>query len=191
MLLVSQYYQEKVVSLNKEDRYTRELPSREEDIKIEAELFCWRLYSGKKYIECVSEQEAQYLAVFLDAEVSRVEVPKDPEYLKEILPRLLHLKKRHDEIIQDRVDFLLRPKFMRKARYMIWQRIFSDEYVDFEKLEKEYEEEHPVQWEEDSEESDDDDADQYEDEDGDEEYPDDEEYEDDEYEKEKECEIGD
>jgi len=105
------------------------------EIRIEKELFFWRLYSGKKYIECKSEDEALYLKVFWEAGLSEVEVPKDEQYLKEILPELIRLKKRHDEIIEDEVDGLLNSKLRQRALNQIWSDIFADEYVDYESLE--------------------------------------------------------
>ena len=125
MQLVSQYYKEKVLSLEKRDRILRELPADSHDVKIEQDLFCWKLYSGKKYIQCRSEEEAKYLRVFLESGRCEVFVPSDEKYLKEILPQLEYLKRRHDEIIEDRIDGLINPRLQERARQKIWSKIFS------------------------------------------------------------------
>jgi hypothetical protein len=102
----------------------RELPSLDGDARIEQELFCWRLYTGKQYIECRSEEEATYLMVFLRSGRREVYIPRNDAYLKEILPQLLYLKKRHDEIIEDRVDGLVGQKLRQRARSKVWSDIF-------------------------------------------------------------------
>lgn len=135
MQLLGEFYNEKVISLGRDKLYTKELRLRLGEIRIEKELFFWRLYSGKRYIECKSEDEAVYLKVFWEAGLSEVEVPKDEQYLKEILPELTRLKSRHDEVIEDHVDGLLNSKLRQRALNQIWSDIFNDEYVDYESLE--------------------------------------------------------
>lgn len=126
MQLVSEYYRDRVLSLDKNKRILKELPNGMGEIKIEQDLFFWKLLSGKRYIQCRNEEEAKYLEVFLKAGRSEVFVPADDEYLKEILPQLLYLKRRHDEIIEDRVDGLIYPRMQERARRSIWHRIFRD-----------------------------------------------------------------
>jgi hypothetical protein len=147
--LVSDYYKEKVLSLDKKARILRELPrSRKSlfldgaaDISIDHDFFCWKLKIGKAYIECRSEEEAKYLEVFLRAGRNEVFVPADENYLKEILPQLLYLKKRHDEVIEDRIDGLIYPRMMERGRQHIWRRIFRDiEDLESALIEETYEE---------------------------------------------------
>ncbi len=135
MQLLGEFYNEKVISLGRDKLYTKELMLRLGEIRIEKELFFWRLYSGKRYIKCKSEDEAVYLKVFLEAGLTEVEVPKDEQYLKEILPGLTRLKEKHDEVIEDHVDGLLNSKLRQRALNQIWSDIFGDEYVDYESLE--------------------------------------------------------
>lgn len=126
MQLVSEYYRDKVLSLDRNRRILKELPNGAGDIKIEQDLFFWKLMSGKRYVECRNEEEAKYLEVFLRAGRNEVFVPADESYLKGILPQLLYLKKRHDEIIEDRVDGLIYPRLQERARQRIWHKIFLE-----------------------------------------------------------------
>ena len=80
MKTLGEFYKEKV--LCHKNLITRKLPENSDLIKIERDLFGWKLYSGKNFIECRSEDEARYLKVFLEAGLTKVRVPKDDEYLK-------------------------------------------------------------------------------------------------------------
>lgn len=126
MQLVSEYYKEKVLSLDRKKRKLRELPLGVGEIKIEKDLFFWKLINGKKYIECRSEEEAQYLKVFLESGLIEAYIPKKEAYLKEILPMLLRLKSRHDEIIEDKVDGIISRRIQEQARQKIWHDIFAE-----------------------------------------------------------------
>jgi len=126
MELISEYYRDKVLILDKKERILKELPTGSGEIRIERDLFFWKLISGKTYIECRSEEEAKYLEVFLRAGRNEVFVPADESYLSKILPRLLYLKRRHDEIIEESVDGLLYPRLQERARQRIWFKIFSE-----------------------------------------------------------------
>ncbi|PIU82763.1 MAG: hypothetical protein COS68_07700 [Elusimicrobia bacterium CG06_land_8_20_14_3_00_38_11] len=90
-------YKEKVLS--QKLLYTKKLPEKSDDIKIEKELFDWRLFSGKKHINCSSETEAKYLKVWLEAGFDKVKIPKDTNYLEKLLPDLLTLKKNIDKVL--------------------------------------------------------------------------------------------
>ena len=125
MQLIGEYYKERVLSLNKKDRATRELPYYDGDTKIEQDFFCWRLYAGKKYIECRSEDETKYLGVFLEGGLSEIEVPVDDGYLHEILPQLLYLKRRHDEIIEDEIDLIPSRKIREAVKNKIWSNVLD------------------------------------------------------------------
>ncbi|UCE67144.1 MAG: hypothetical protein JSU85_03785 [Candidatus Zixiibacteriota bacterium] len=126
MQLVSEYYRDKVLTLDRNKRILKELPNGSGEIKIEQDLFFWKLIFGKRYVECRNEEEAKYLEVFLRAGRNEVFVPADESYLREILPQLLYLKRRHDEIIEDRVDGLIYPRIQERARQRIWHKIFME-----------------------------------------------------------------
>jgi len=120
---IGEFYKVKVLSLPKESLVKRELPDNSGKIKIEKDLFGWRLYSGKNFIECRCEEEARYLKVFLDAGLTEVCVPKDDEYLKNILPELERLKIRTDEIINLYISGILNRRLRERIRNEVYMEI--------------------------------------------------------------------
>jgi hypothetical protein len=114
MQLIGEFYREKV--LLRDDLIRRELPYRKGDIRIDKDLFGWKLYAGNRYIECHSEEEARYLKPFLELGFSEVYVPKDEEYLKSILPKWEYLKRRTYEIMDDVLEGVLSRKTRSKVR---------------------------------------------------------------------------
>jgi len=123
MKTLGEFYRESILTLPKSSLIKRELPTASEEIKIERDLFGWKIYSGKDFVECHSEEEARYLKVFLDAGLRKVYVPKDKEYLKNILPELERLKMRIDEIINSYLETILDPKVRKKIRYEVYLEI--------------------------------------------------------------------
>lgn len=117
------FYREKVLSLPKKSRVEIELPSGSGEIQIERDLFGWKLYSGKDFIECRSEEEARFLKVFLDAGLNEVFVPRDDEYLKNILGELEELKTKIDEIINSYLETILSRKIRAKVRHEVYMEI--------------------------------------------------------------------
>ena len=65
MKTLGEFYKEKVLS--HKNLINRKLPENSDTIKIERDLFGWKLYSGKNFIECRSEDEGRFLKVFLEA----------------------------------------------------------------------------------------------------------------------------
>ena len=123
MKLLGEFYKEKILSLPEESLLTRKLPVNMGKIRIEKDLFGWKLYSGKNYIECRSKEEARYLNVFLDIELSEVYVPKDDEYLINILKELEKLKEKTDKIINSYLKTILDPKIRERVRYEVYMEI--------------------------------------------------------------------
>jgi len=98
MQTIGEWYRDNV--LHRDDLIEVEMPySPGGEPHIVPELFCWRLYHGKKYIECSTEMRARYLKAFMDARVNRIRMPQDEEYLKKVVPQL-------EEVIADTVDWL-------------------------------------------------------------------------------------
>lgn len=120
MRTIGQYYKETVLCLPKKERKKVELPSHWDDVRIEEDLFGWKLWSGNEFIECSSEEEAKYLKVFFDSDVYEFDVPKDNEYLKKILPQLLKNKAAIDEIIDDFSYGILDRQIKAKLRHMVF-----------------------------------------------------------------------
>lgn len=118
MKTLGEFYQFRVLSQN--NLKTMELPSRSNDIRVEQDLFGWRLHSGKEVIECRSEAEARYLKVFLDAGMTELSVPEDEEYLKSILPELEAMKKRIDDILYDFLEGVLKRSDRESLRRLVY-----------------------------------------------------------------------
>jgi len=118
---LGKFYQEKVLS--QKPLYSKELPKATDDISIKQGLFGWRLYSGKKYIECASELEAHYLKVWLEAGVEEIEVPEDETYLKTIVPKLEKLKAKTNEVIKDQLSFIANPRTRDRILHQLWHEL--------------------------------------------------------------------
>lgn len=120
MKFIGEFYKEKVLSLPKKARTERELPVNLGRIYIEKNLFGFKLYAGKNYVECATEEEARYLKVFLDAGMLEVFVPKDLDYLRSILPELETLKAKADKLINDYLRTILSRKIKEKIKHAVW-----------------------------------------------------------------------
>ncbi|MBM3238005.1 SAM-dependent DNA methyltransferase [Candidatus Poribacteria bacterium] len=123
MKTLGEFYREKILS--REDLITRELPTNLGEIKIESDLFGWKLYSDKKFIECRSEEEARYLKVFMDAGMTEIGVPGDEEYLKIILPELEQLKTRIDEIINSYLESIIGAKTKAQLKHSVFMEMMK------------------------------------------------------------------
>ncbi|MBA2123978.1 hypothetical protein B9J78_03455 [bacterium Unc6] len=121
--IIGEFYKVKVLTLPKKSLVKRELPNNSGEIKIDRDLFGWKLYSGKDFIECRSEEEARYLKVFLDAGLREIRIPKDDEYLKNILPELEKLKARTDKIINSYLETVLDRKIRARVRHEVYMEI--------------------------------------------------------------------
>ena len=85
-----------------------DLPNRVDrnEIRIEKTMFPndVRLYYWKdKHIQCKSELEARYLAVWLKHGLTAIEMPKDRNYLAEIMPVLEKVEKRVYEVAEEKL----------------------------------------------------------------------------------------
>ena len=122
MKTLGEFYREKILTLPESSLVKRELPDSSGEIRIERDLFGWKLFSGKNFIECRSEEEARYLKIFLDAGLKEVYVPDD-EHIKDILPELEALKARIDEIINSYLDGILNPRIRERIRSEVYNEI--------------------------------------------------------------------
>jgi len=116
---LGKFYQEKILS--HKPLSTRSLPRVSGEAKIEPELFGWRLSSGRQHIDCASEYEARYLKVWLEAGLDSVRMPKDEDYLEEIVPRLEELKEKIDDTFQTYLSSIVTPKLQQRVRHHLWQ----------------------------------------------------------------------
>jgi hypothetical protein len=123
MKTLGEFYKEKV--LIRSDLADREFLDYKGEGKVERDLFGWKLYSGKNFIQCRSEEEARYLKVYFDSGMDIVAVPGDNNYLKSILPELEKLKKDIDEIISMYADGVLNRKLKARLKREVYQELLS------------------------------------------------------------------
>jgi len=116
---LGRFYREKV--LTHKPLRTRSLPKVSGEVKLEQELFGWRLSSGREHLDCASELEARYLKVWLDAGVESVKIPRDEGYLDEIVPELETLKQKTDEVFEDYLGSILDPRLRQRLLHQLWQ----------------------------------------------------------------------
>lgn len=100
-----------------------------ENMAIGRDLFGWKLYytkSGRKtkeFLECRSEEEARYLKLLIDSGLRDIHVPKDDEYLKNILPELEQIKARIDEIINPTLVTIYDPAIRARLKFEVFQEV--------------------------------------------------------------------
>jgi hypothetical protein len=123
MKLIGEFYRGKVLSLPKRKLSKKKFSDNSGEIKIDRDLFGWKLYSGKNFIECRSEEEARYLKVFLDLGLKEIYVPRDDVYLKEILPELERLKSKTDEILNSYLATILDRKIRERLKYEVYMEV--------------------------------------------------------------------
>ena len=116
---LGKFYREKV--LTHKPLRTKSLPKVSGEVKLEQELFGWRLSSGREHIDCASEMEARYLKVWLEAGLENVKIPKDEHYLKEIVLELESLKQKTDEVFDDYLGSILDSKLRQRLLHQLWQ----------------------------------------------------------------------
>jgi hypothetical protein len=116
---LGKFYQEKILS--HKPLSTRSLPRVSGEVRIEPELFGWRLSSGRQHIDCASEYEARYLKVWLEASLDSVRMPKDEDYLKEITLQLEKIKEKIDETFETYLNSIVTIKLQQRLRHLLWQ----------------------------------------------------------------------
>jgi len=67
--------------------------------------------------------EARYLKVWLEAGLDNIKIPKDEDYLKEIVLELELLKKKTDEVFEDYLGSILDPRLRQRLLHQLWQEV--------------------------------------------------------------------
>jgi len=129
---IGKFYREKILSQESLSTKTlalvgRTVSSPYKSIKIEQDLLGWKLYSGRRHIECRSQEEARYLRIFLEAGLGEVKVPEDDEYLKSILPELEALKTKADKIVSSYLESIVDSKTRAKIEHQLWTEMMKCE----------------------------------------------------------------
>ena len=122
MPTLGDFYREKILS--QKNLVDRNLPANSGKIEIKQDLFGCKLFFGKKeFLECRSEDEARYLKVWMESGVREISVPKDEEYLKDIVPELEALKSKIDQVIHDYTFGILNRRIRERIRREVYQEI--------------------------------------------------------------------
>jgi len=116
---LGKFYQEKILS--HKPLSTKRLPKVSGEVKLEPDLFGWRLSWGRRHLACTSESQARYLKVWLEAGLERVKIPKDEDYLKEITPQLEKIKGKIDNTFQTYLSSIVTIKLQQRLRHQLWQ----------------------------------------------------------------------
>ncbi len=130
MKRIGAFYKEKVLSLPEQSRILREMPSSFlENMEIVRDLFGWKIYytnlgrKSRAFIECRSEEEARYLKILNDSGMTKIYVPEDGEYLKNVLPELERLKTRTEEILNEHLYGILSRKMRQHLRFAVYMEL--------------------------------------------------------------------
>lgn len=101
---------------------TQKLPKLETAIKIVGpNVFGnWELTTGKKKLECPSEEEAKYVKVWIEAGADSIAVPVELPALKKVLPRIKELAKEHAALVEEEISGF-GEKEQAAVRHRFWQ----------------------------------------------------------------------
>ncbi len=154
------FYADKVLSQKRENLVRRDLVGYScfGELRMEQDLFGWKVHTKRRVFECDSELEAKYLMIFLELGWREIYVPKDLEYFAEIMPRLDYLKARMDRVLTDGLKRVFGRKIRQETRTIFYRKVseipedaprFDDDdeisentEEDFETEEEELEEEY-------------------------------------------------
>jgi len=121
MKTFGKFYREDV--LTKRPLIKKILPPHTEKIKVVKDLFGWKLFSGGHYIDCRSEEEANFLKIFLELGFEEVKVPKEDKTLAKLLKELKEIKEVADEIIEEHAEGLVSSRIREELRHRVWQEL--------------------------------------------------------------------
>ncbi len=121
---LGKFYQDKILS--HKPLYIKKLPVPSGEIKLEQDLFGWRLSWRRRHLPCTSEPEARYLKVWLEAGLEKIRVPKDEHYLNNITPQLESVKKKTDEVFENYLGSILDPRTRQRLLHQLWQEVTKE-----------------------------------------------------------------
>ena len=118
------FYEEKVLSRKELKDVKLFSPAKKPVISIG--LFGCEIVAGKERIQCVNEEEARYLKVWLDAGLTEeVKVPTDEKYLKRILPELEELYTNISRIISEQLESITSQKLRNQIIHYLQRKLFG------------------------------------------------------------------
>jgi len=116
---LGKFYRDRILS--HKPLATKRLPRVSGEVRIEPELFGWRLSWGRQHFDCASEHEARYVKVWLEAGLDSVKMPKDEDYLEEIVPLLEDLREKIKKTFEAYLSSIIAPKVRERLRHQLWQ----------------------------------------------------------------------
>ena len=118
------FYEEKVLSRKELKGIKLFSPIKKPVISIG--LFGCEIVAGKERIQCVNEEEARYLKVWLDAGLTEeVKAPTDEKYLKRILPELEELHANISRIISEHLESITSQKLRNQIIHHLQRKLFG------------------------------------------------------------------
>ncbi len=119
------FYAEKVLSQGRENLIKRELVGYScfGELRMEQDLFGWKVHTKRRVFECDSEIEARYLMIFLELGWREIYVPKNLNYFAEIMPRLDYLKARMDRVLNEGLKRVFGRKIRQEARTIFYRKV--------------------------------------------------------------------
>ena len=120
---LGKFYREKILS--HKPLATKRLPKAIGKVRIEPELFGWRLSWGRQHLDCASEYEARYLKNWLEVGLDSIKMPKDEDYLKGVVPSLEELKKRIEATFDTYLSSIVNLKVQQRLRHQLWQEVIK------------------------------------------------------------------
>ena len=118
------FYEEKVLSRKELKEVKLFSPVKKPVISIG--LFGCEIVAGKERIQCINEEEARYLKVWLDAGLTEeVKAPTDEKYLKRILPELEELHANISRIISEHLESITSQKLRNQIIHHLQRKLFG------------------------------------------------------------------
>ncbi len=118
------FYEEKVLSCKELKKVKLFSPAKRPVINVD--LFGCEIVAGKERIQCINEEEARYLKVWLDAGLTEeVKTPTDEKYLKRILPELEELHANISRIISEHLESITSQKLRNQIIHHLQRKLFE------------------------------------------------------------------
>jgi len=122
---IGKFYKTKILSQKKLKNISLFKPGKK--IEIEKSIFGWRVKSGKKYIDCTSEEEAELIKIFIELGFEEVKIPKNQTYIKQILPELKLIKENTEKILSSYLSSIAQRKLREKIKNMVMEKMKAGE----------------------------------------------------------------
>ncbi len=114
---IGNFYKTKILSLKELKDIKLFKPGKK--VETEKGIFGWRVKSGKKYIDCTSEEEAQYIKIFIESGFEEIKIPKDQTYINQILPELKSIREATDKTLSTYLSSITQRKLREKIKNII------------------------------------------------------------------------